>query len=217
MNPELTFTLPRYQLACGVTDMMAHIMERYFTNEKEVGVTDYLCEALLKTVIQYAPIACKNPSDYDAQAQIMWAGTLAHNDTCGVGRLGDWASHQIEHELSAFYDCAHGAGLAVVMPAWMEYVLPHDPMRMARFAVNIMGCDMDYACPENTAREGIARLRNFFRSLGMPVTLKEVGAKAEDIPAMVAHRAEKPNGFPFGGFVKIQPEDMEAVLRLCDF
>ena len=127
----------------------------------------------------------------------------------------DWASHQIEHELSAFYDCAHGAGLAVVMPAWMEYVLPHDPMRFARFAVEVFGCEMDYACPERTAREGIRRLVSFFRSLGMPTTFAEIGAKAEDIPAMVAHRGEKPGGFPFGGFVEIGPKEMEAVLRLA--
>ena len=217
LNPRFTCSLPAYQTASGAVDMMAHIFERYFTNTPDVELTDRLCEALLKTILMAAPKALANPDDYAARADLMWAGMLAHNNSCGIGRVQDWSSHQIEHELSAFYDCAHGAGLAVVMPAWMEYVLPHDPMRMARFAVNIMGCDMDYSCPENTAREGIARLRNFFRSLGMPVTLKEVGAKTEDIPAMVAHRAEKPKGFPFGGFVKIQPEDMEAILRLCDF
>ena len=144
----------------------------------------------------------------------MWAGMLAHNNTCGVGREQDWASHQIEHELSAFYDCAHGAGLAVVLPAWLTYVLPHNPTRLAQFAVRVFGCEMNFEHPEDTARQGIERLRQFFRSLGMPTTLEEIGAKAEDIPAMVAHRAEKPAGFPFGGFVKIQPADMEAILRL---
>ena len=144
----------------------------------------------------------------------MWAGMLAHNNSCGVGRVQDWASHQMEHELSAFYDCAHGAGLAVVMPAWMEFVYSHDVMRFARFAVNVFGCEMDFAHPENTAREGIARLREFFRALGMPTTLAEIGGREEDIPAMVTHRAEKPNGFPFGGFVKIGPDEMEAILRL---
>ncbi len=140
---------------------------------------------------------------------------LAHNNSCGIGRDQDWASHQIEHELSAFYDCAHGAGLAVVMPAWMEYVCGHDVMRFARFAVNVFGCEMDFAHPERTAQAGIRRLRDFFRTLGMPATLEEVGGRAEDIPAMVAHRCEKPNGFPFGGFVKIQEADMEAILRRC--
>ena len=129
--------------------------------------------------------------------------------------MQDWASHQMEHELSAFYDCAHGAGLAVVLPAWLEFVLPHDPMRLAQFAVRVFGCEMDFAAPEQTAREGIRRLCLFFHSLGMPITFEEIGAKAEDIPAMVAHRAEKPNGFPFGGFVKIGPEEMTAILALA--
>ena len=216
LDPRLTCSLPAYQTASGAVDMMAHICERYFSNTPDVALTDRLCEALLKTIVDAAPKAIVNPNDYAARADLMWAGMLAHNNSCGVGREQDWASHQIEHELSAFYDCAHGAGLAVVMPAWMEYVLPHDPMRFARFAVQVLGCEMDFACPEHTAREGIARLRAFFRQLGMPTTLAEIGAKAEDIPAMAAHRAEKPNGFPFGNFVKIGPEEMQAILKLAN-
>ena len=214
LNPRFTCSLPAYQLASGAVDMMAHICERYFTNTPDVGLTDRLCEALLKTIVEAAPKAIAAPGGYAPRADLMWAGMLAHNNSCGVGRVQDWASHQIEHELSAFYDCAHGAGLAVVMPAWMEYVMGHDVMRFARFAVNVFGCEMDFAHPENTAREGIARLREFFRSLGMPTSLREIGGREEDIPAMVSHRAEKPNGFPFGGFVKIGPEEMEAILRL---
>ena len=214
LNPRFTCSLPAYQLASGAVDMMAHICERYFSNTPDVVLTDRLCEALLKTILEAAPKALKNPDDYAARADLMWAGMLAHNNSCGVGRQQDWASHQMEHELSAFYDCAHGAGLAVVMPAWMEYVCDHDVMRFARFAVNVFGCEMDFAHPENTAREGIARLREFFRALGMPTTLAEIGGREEDIPAMVTHRAEKPNGFPFGGFVKIGPDEMEAILRL---
>ena len=212
LNPRFTCSLPAYQLASGAVDMMAHICERYFTNTPDVALTDRLCEALLKTIVEAAPKALANPGDYAPRADLMWAGMLAHNNSCGVGRVQDWASHQMEHELSAFYDCAHGAGLAVVMPAWMEYVCGHDVLRFARFAVNVFGCEMNFAHPENTAREGIARLREFFRSIGMPTTLEEVGGKAEDIPSMAAHRAEKPNGFPFGGFVKIGPEEMQAIL-----
>lgn len=215
LDPRLTCSLPAYQTASGAVDMMAHICERYFSNTPDVALTDRLCEALLKTIADAAPRAIADPNDYAARADLMWAGMLAHNNSCGVGREQDWASHQIEHELSAFYDCAHGAGLAVVMPAWMEYVLPHDPMRFARFAVNVLGCEMDFACPERTARQGVARLRAFFRGLGMPTTFAEIGAKAEDIPAMTAHRAEKPNGFPFGNFVKIGPDEMQAILRLA--
>lgn len=216
MNPQYTCTLPPYQLASGAVDMMAHIFERYFTNTSDVDLTDNLCEALLKTIVSAAPKALVAADDYASHADLMWAGTLAHNNFCGVGRVQDWASHQIEHELSAFYDCAHGAGLAVVLPAWMEFVMPHDPMRFARFAVNVMGCEMDFSAPEKTAREGIARLRAFFQQLNMPVKLSAVGAKAEDIPAMVAHRAIRPNGFPFGGFVKIGPDEMETILHMAE-
>ena len=215
LNPRYTCSLPAYQTASGATDMMAHIIERYFSNTPDVGLTDRLCEALLKTIIDAVPKAIADPDNYAARADLMWAGMLAHNNSCGVGRVQDWASHQIEHELSAFYDCAHGAGLAVVMPAWMEFVMDHDVMRFARFAANVFGCEMDYAHPENTAKAGIVRLRDFFRSIGMPTTLAEVGAKEEDIPAMVAHRAEKPNGFPYGGFVKIGPDEMTSILHLC--
>ena len=216
MNPRFACSLPRYQIASGAADMIAHILERYFSNTPDVGLTDRLAEALVKTVIAAAPRAVADPDDYAAQADLMWAGMLAHNNTCGVGRVQDWASHQIEHELSAFYDCAHGAGLAVVMPAWMEYVMSHDVMRFARFAVEIFGCDMDYATPARTAKEGIARFKEFLRSIDMPVTFAEVGGKAEDIPAMVEHRKEKPNGFPFGGFVKIGPKEMEDILHLTN-
>ena len=215
MNPRYTCTLPPFQTACGAADMMSHIMERYFTNTPEVGLTDRLCEGLLKTVISAAPRALANPDDIDARADLMWTSTLAHNNSVGIGREQDWASHQIEHELSAFYDCAHGAGLAVVCPAWMEYVMNHDTARFARFAVNVFGAEMDFANPERTAREGIRRLRVFFHEIGLPATLAELGGREADIPAMVEHRKQKPNGFPFGNFVKIGPEEMEAVLRLC--
>ena len=215
LDPTYTYSLPDYQLACGAVDMLAHLCERYFTNTPDVALTDRLCEAVMKTIVDAAPKALADHSDYASHADLMWAGMLAHNNSCGIGRDQDWASHQIEHELSAFYDCAHGAGLAVVMPAWMEYVCGHDVMRFARFAVNVFGCEMDFAHPERTAQAGIRRLRDFFRTLGMPATLEEVGGRAEDIPAMVAHRCEKPNGFPFGGFVKIQEADMEAILRRC--
>ena len=215
LNPKYTCTLPAYQTASGAVDMMSHICERYFTNTTDVSLTDRLCEALLRTIIEAAPRAIADPDDYAARADLMWAGMLAHNNSCGVGRVQDWASHQIEHELSSFYDCAHGAGLAVVTPAWMEYVYRNDISRFAQFAVRVFGCEMNFANPEATALEGIRRLREFFRSLGMPVTFAEIGAKAEDIPDMVAHRAQKPNGFPFGNFVKIQRDDMAEICRLC--
>ena len=215
MNPHFSTSLPPYQIASGAVDMMAHIFERYFTHTPDVELTDHLCEALLKTILTAAPRALANPGDYAAQADLMWAGMLAHNDSCGTGRVQDWASHQIEHELSAFYDCAHGAGLAVVLPAWMTFVMNQDIARFSRFAVNVMGCERNETAPEETAREGIARLKEFFRQLNMPVTLEEIGADPADIPAMVAHRAARPGGFPFGNFLKIGPAEMEAILNLA--
>ena len=147
MDPELPMTLPPYQIACGATDILAHMMERYFTSTKEVDLIDRMCEGAMCAVIRAARIAVKDPTNYDAQSQLMWASTIAHNDTLGVGRVGDWASHQIEHELSAKYDVAHGAGLAVVFPAWMRYHMNKDVMRFAQFAVRVYGCPMNFEHP----------------------------------------------------------------------
>ncbi len=185
MNPELTETLPAFQTACGACDIMCHVMERYFTNTREVLLTDELCEAVLRTMTVMLPRAIKNPHDYEARANIMWAGTLAHNNTCGVDREQDWGSHRIEHELSALYNCAHGAGLSVIMPAWMEVVKNHDVLRFARFAVNVFGCKMDYENPENTADAGIKALRQLWGEAGLPLNFEQLGAKAEDIPTLL--------------------------------
>lgn len=214
MNPELTYTLPPYQTACGIVDMLAHIMERYFTNTEHVDLTDRMAEALMQTIVRTAPEVMQNPDSYEARANIMWAGMLAHNNSVGVGREQDWASHQIEHELSALYDCAHGAGLAVTFPAWMRYVYQHDVMRFAQFAVRVWGCDMDYRNPEDTALEGIRRMEAFFSSIGMPVTFAQLGAKEEDIPALAAKVVRGPNGTT-GHFVELDTPAIEAVLRLA--
>ncbi|HBF38006.1 MAG TPA: NADH-dependent alcohol dehydrogenase, partial [Firmicutes bacterium] len=144
MNPELTFTLPSYQTACGAVDIMAHIMERYFTNVSHVDLTDRLCEGALKTMIKTTPIALNNPENYDARAEMMWTSTLAHNDLLSTGRIGDWASHMIEQELSAVYDVAHGAGLAVIFPAWMKYTLHRNLERFIQFAVRVWDVEYDF-------------------------------------------------------------------------
>ena len=214
LNPRFTFSLPPYQTACGITDMFSHILERYFSNTPDVEVTDRLCEALMKTILRAAPVAMAHPEDYAARADLMWCGTQAHNNSCGVGREQDWGSHQIEHELSSLYDCAHGAGLAVVTPAWMKFVYQQDVSRFAQFAVRVFDCEMDFAHPENTALEGIRRLEEFLRSIGMPLTLQELGGKEEDIPAAAAHRALKPNGYPIGNFVKLSQQDVETILHM---
>lgn len=215
LNPALTQTLPPYQIACGITDIMAHLFERYFTTTKEVEVTDRMIEGLLLTMIHEAPRVIQNPDNYQAQANIMWAGMMAHNNSCGVGRTQDWASHNIEHELSAIYDCAHGAGLAVVFPAWMTYTMKHDINRFAQIAVRVWGCQMDFAHPENTAKAGIAALRQFLKSIGMPSSFEKLGAKEEDIEKM-AHIACYGDGRKgtIGGFVKLNENDVINIYRL---
>jgi alcohol dehydrogenase YqhD (iron-dependent ADH family) len=214
LNPELTFTLPPEQTANGVADIMAHVFERYFTNTKDVEVTDRLCEAVLLTMIKESPKAIKNPEDYGARANIMWAGMVAHNNLCGVGREQDWSSHGMEHELSALYDVAHGAGLAVMFPAWMKYVMKHDVNRFAQIAVRVWGCHMDYDNPENTALEGIKRLEEFWGSLSLPLNFRELGAKEEDIPFMVKNIGLK-EGEHMGSFVPLYNEDIEKIYRLA--
>ena len=215
LNPALTQTLPAYQTACGITDIIAHLYERYLTNTSEVEVTDRLIEALMLTMIHEGPRVIENPDNYDARANIMWAGMMAHNNSCGVGRGQDWNSHQIEHELSALYDCAHGAGLAVTMPAVFRYVMEHDVMRFAQVAVRVWGCEMDFAHPEATALEGIKRLQNFLISIGMPKNFAELGAKEEDIPQLVDTLCNG-NGRPgtISGFVTLNEEDCTKIYRM---
>ena len=175
MNPELFFTLPKNQIANGVADMMSHIFERYFTNTANVDLTDALCEATLRAIIANAPRLMENPKDYDAWAEIGFAGTVAHNGLLGMGRAQDWACHGMEHELSAAYDVAHGAGLAVLTPAWMKYVWQDNPDMFAQFAVNAMGVAKGLRDKEALVREGIARLVSFYRVMGLPQTLSELG------------------------------------------
>lgn len=215
LNPALTQTLPAYQTACGVTDIMAHLFERYFTTTKEVEVTDRIIEGLLLTMIHEAPRVIENPDNYEARANIMWAGMMAHNNCCGVGRVQDWSSHNIEHELSAVYDCAHGAGLAVVFPAWMTYVYKNDIMRFAQVANRVWGCPMDFANPERTALEGIQAFRRFLKSIGMPSNFEELGADKKDI-AKMAHTACYGDGRQgsFGGFVSLQEQDVVKIYEL---
>ena len=214
LDPQLTFTLPAYQTACGATDIMAHVLERYFTNTKEVELTDRLCEAILLTIVKETPRAVKEPDHYDARANIMWAGMIAHNNTAGVGRVQDWGSHGIEHELSAYYDVAHGAGLAVVFPAWMKYVYKHDINRFAQLAVRVWGCQMNFQNPEETALKGIECFTNFLTSIGMPTNFKELGAKEEDIPLLAKKMGMGENGTR-GNFVPLKTTDVENVLRLA--
>ena len=214
LNPELTQTLPAYQTACGATDIMAHVFERYFTNTKEVEITDRLCEAVLITMVKETPRVIADPNNYEARANIMWAGMVAHNGLVGVGRSQDWNSHQLEHELSALYDCAHGAGLAVIMPSWMEFVYKHDVMRFCEMATRVFGCQMNFENPEATALEGIYRFRSFLSSIGMPINFEELGAKEEDIPVLVNKLRYGADGRTVG-FVGLSAEDVTEIYKIA--
>lgn len=213
MDPSLTETLPSYQTACGATDIMAHVFERYFTNTTEVEITDRLCEAVLLTMVKETPRVIADPDNYDARANIMWAGTVAHTNLCGVGREQDWNSHEIEHELSGLYDVAHGAGLAVIMPAWMEYVYSHNVLRFCQMATRVFGCQMNYENPEATALEGIHRFRKFLRSIGMPINFAELGAREEDIPTLVSKFGIGDG--KTGGFMQLDAHDVTEIYKLA--
>jgi len=213
MNPELTYTLPPYQTACGISDMMAHIMERYFTKEKNVELTDELCEGTLRTIIRNArKIFSGGEKDYNARAEIMWAGTVAHNGILDLGRIGDWASHALEHELSALFEIAHGAGLAIIFPAWLKYNIKEDTPRLARFAAKVWGVDGAFYDYEQAALEGVFRMENFFRSIGMPTRFAEANIDPAKIPEM-AKRAV--HFGPLGNYRKIEEKDAEAIYRLA--
>lgn len=213
MNPELTYTLPPFQTACGVADMMAHIMERYFSNTKEVEVSDRLCEGVLKAIIEEAPKVMADPHDYDARANLMWAGMVAHNGTCGVGCEEDWASHAMEHEVSALYDVAHGAGLAVIFPAWMTWMTTHNLHKLVQYAVRVWDAPAE-GNPEAVALEGIRRLRRFFSSLGLPITLRELGIDHPDMDRMVEN-LHRNKGELLGNYVKLTREDTREIYRMA--
>ena len=214
LDPALTESLPPYQTACGVTDIMAHAFERYFTNTEDVEVTDRLLEGVLLTMLHEGPRVMANPHDYGARANIMWAGMVCHNDMMGVGRKQDWNSHHLEHVLSALYDCAHGAGLAVIMPAWMRYCADHhDGLRMAQMAVRVFGCQMDFADPRRTALEGIAAFRAFLKSMGMPLTFAEIGADPADIPKLV--EMNHVGGGVTGGYVGLTSDAIREIYEIA--
>lgn len=211
MNPELTLTLPMEQTAAGIADMMAHIMERYFSPTKGVETTDRISEGLLKAIITEAGVLVKEPDNYDARANIMWSATLAHNGICGCGRREEWSAHGLEHVLSAIYDVTHGAGLAVVFPAWMTYMAEKSPEKIAQFGRRVF--DVDAKDDREAALEGISRLRSFFKTLGLPLTLADLGIENPDFERFTAdfHRDK---GTPFGNYYPLYAVDTEAIYRL---
>jgi alcohol dehydrogenase len=212
LNPVLTYTLPSYQTACGITDMMAHILERYFTREKNVDLTDRLCEATLKAIINNAHTVIEDPTNYEARAEIMWSGTIAHNDLLSTGRIGDWGSHDIEHELSGIYDIAHGAGLAIIFPAWMKYVYKHDINRFVQYANRVWDVEIDLNDLEKTALAGIKKTEQFFQSIGMPITLRDAEISEEHFEEMAKKATERG---PLGNFIKLHETDVYEIYQLA--
>ncbi|MBQ7063984.1 MAG: iron-containing alcohol dehydrogenase [Firmicutes bacterium] len=215
LNPTLTMTLPEYQTMSGCTDIMMHTLERYLNNGGAMDLTDEIAEGLLRTVMRNALILLDEPENYDARAEIMWAGSLSHNGLTGCGTDGgDWACHRLEHEVGGMFDVAHGAGLAAIWGTWARYVYKNNPARFAKLAVNVLGvtpCDDD----EATALAGIGAMEEFFRSIHMPVSLTELGVHPTDEEYKeLAHKAAvaSPTG-TLGSVMKLQEADMEAIFR----
>lgn len=211
MNPELTCTLPPYQTASGIADMMAHIFERYFTPTRDVEITDRVAEGVLKAIIEEAPKVMADPQDYQARANIMWSATLAHNGVCGCGRVEDWVSHFMEHEISSVYGVTHGAGLAVVFPAWMTFMAEHNVARVAQMARRVF--DVKKIDDHAAALEGITCLKAFFGSLGLPVTFSELGIENPDIPLLVKKLHEN-KGDIIGGYYRLTATETTAIYNL---
>ena len=215
MNPEITFTLPANQTANGITDMIAHILERYFTNTPEVEVTDRIVEGLLIAIMNEAPKVFADPTNYDARANIMWSGTIAHNGLCGVGREEDWITHSMEHEISAWDDkIAHGEGLAVLFPAWMTYMAEHNPGKVAQLGERVFGIP-EGGDKKATSLEAAKRLRAFFNSIGMPSRLSEFGIKESDIDGIVAKYHKNNGQIIEHHYLTITPEVSKAIYSIA--
>ena len=214
MNPELTMTLPDYQTACGCTDIMMHTMERYFTNGGNMEITDALAEGLLRTVKKNALILCKDPQNYDARAEVMWAGSLAHNGLTGCGSDGgDWMTHKLEHELGGLYDVAHGAGLAAIWGSWARYVYKDCLNRFKKFAINVMDVE-DKGTDEEIALKGIEAVEDFYRSINMPTNLRELGVNpTEDELILMAKKCAIGVGGQMGSAKVLDEEAMLSIYR----
>ena len=216
MNPELTYTLPTYQTASGVVDIMMHTLERYFNTTKDNRLTDEIAEALLRTMLHYGLVVMEDPNDYTARAQIMWAGSLSHNGLTGAGADSDWATHQLEHELSGLFDVAHGAGLAALWGSWARYVYKEDVSRFVQFAVNVMGIYNDFDRPEETALAGIEALEAFFVLLDIPIRISDMDIEVTDeqIEEM-ALKCSFQDERSIGGFKVLDRDDMVTIYEMA--
>ena len=217
MNPRRTFTLPPYQTAAGVTDMMMHTMERYFSKDDDMDFTTDLAEAALRNIRNAVFEVLKDPENYRYRAQIMWGGSLMHNGLTGCGISDDWATHQIEHELSGMFDVTHGAGLAAIWPSWARYVMHENLSRFVRFAVNVMDVPNDFTDPEGTALRGIEAMERFYNAIGMPKNIKELLGREitdEEIREMT-RKCSRDYTATCGCLKVLKAEDMEAIYKMA--
>lgn len=213
LDPEVTYSLPKFQTAAGGVDIMSHVIERYFTPTKDVEFTDRLCEATMKTVVNSLEKVMKNPKEYAARADLMWAGSIAHNDLLGTGRTEDWASHMIGHEIGAMFDLAHGATLSIIFPAWMKYVYKNDIGRFAQFAVRVWNLDLEYQNLEKTAALGIERMTSFFKEVGLPTTFQEANLDTSRIEELAEKCIKDGN---VGGLKSLDKQDVINILKLAE-
>ena len=215
MNPALTFTLPAYQTACGCMDIMAHAMERYFSQTENVYITDSMGETMMKAIVTNLPKVIENPADFAARCEIMLAGTLAQNDLTGMGRQQDWFNHILEHQISGYYDIAHGAGLAISFPAWMEYLAdkPECLAKLAQYAENVWGVEKNTSNPRETAMEGIHRLSRLIADAGLPAKLSDVNIGEEKF-GLMADNITNSGTLTVGSFYPMEKADILALLQM---
>lgn len=217
MNPERTYTLPAYQTAAGATDIMMHTMERYFSKYEDMTLTDAISEALLRTVKDAVLVVLEHPEDYRNRAQIMWASSLAHNDLTELGLDKDFATHKMEHELSALFGVTHGAGLAAIWPSWARYVKDKHLSRFVRFAVNVMGIENDFAHPDETAEKGIRAVEEFYHKIGMPINIHELLGReitTDEIEEMVK-KCSRGGTLKLGSIEVIDAEAMRKIYQMA--
>lgn len=215
MDPALTTTLPSFLSACGIVDMFSHICERYFSPDDEIGVIDRMAEGILKTIVDIGPKVLKEPGNYSYRADLMWIATIAQNNSVGIGRTQDWATHEIGNELSALYDTPHGATISIIMGAWMRYVYKKNPARFSRYAQEVFGVSSDGKTAEEVAYEGILKTEEFFQSLGMPTSFKEFHIPTDGIEDMLDRIAFGGEDASIGGIVRLNRADCRAIYQLA--
>lgn len=215
MNPELTFSLPRFLTACGVVDMFSHVCERYFAPDDEIGVIDRMCEGILKTLVDIGPKVLAEPKNYTYRAEIMWTGTIAHNNTVGIGRTQDWATHEIGNELSALYDTPHGATLSIIMGSWMRYIYKQKPERFARYAKEVFNVEWTKENTMEAAYEGILKTEEYFKNMGMPISFKEFNISTDKIEEMLDRIAFNGQDKSIGGIVRLNRDDCRRIYEMA--